>query len=222
MRGPLSGRTAIVTGAGYAIGAATSCALSDAGASVVLAARDGRALRSLAADIGSAGGHAVAVPTDITNPVSVRRLVEQTLGAFGRLDAAFNHAQVLGVSLAMKYEIPAMRRHGGGRVVNLARAAGTRAAVTELTRAAALDFADSGVRVNAVAAGPHDSAQDVAGAVVWLCSDGASLATGEILCLRTTDLPHPLRHNRDRLSDSAWSDDRKPSFGGPDVKTARR
>jgi NAD(P)-dependent dehydrogenase (short-subunit alcohol dehydrogenase family) len=168
----LSDRTAIVTGAGHGVGAAASCALSRAGASVVLAARDGRALEALAADISAAGGHAVAVPTDIANPVSVRRLVEQTLGAFGRLDAAVN---IDGISLAMRYEIPSMRR--GGRIVNLTPTA----AVTELTRTAALDFADSGVRINAVAAGPEASADDVADAVVWLCSDDASLVTGEAL-----------------------------------------
>jgi NAD(P)-dependent dehydrogenase (short-subunit alcohol dehydrogenase family) len=68
-----------------------------------------------------------------------------------------------------------MRR--GGRIVNLTPTA----AVTELTRTAALDFADSGVRINAVAAGPEASADDVADAVVWLCSDDASLVTGEAL-----------------------------------------
>ncbi|WP_220447462.1 SDR family NAD(P)-dependent oxidoreductase, partial [Nonomuraea deserti] len=89
----MSGRTAIVASAGHGIGhgaAAASCALSRAGASVVLAARDGQALAALAADLGAAGGQAVAVPTDLASPVSVRRLVEQTLGAFGRLDAACN------------------------------------------------------------------------------------------------------------------------------------
>jgi NAD(P)-dependent dehydrogenase (short-subunit alcohol dehydrogenase family) len=101
-RGALSGRAAIVTGAGRDVGAAASCALSRAGASVVLAARDGQALEELAADISSAGGHAVAVPTDLTNPMSMQRLVEQTLGAFGRLDAAFNNAHVREMSLAMK------------------------------------------------------------------------------------------------------------------------
>ncbi|MGP3956185.1 SDR family NAD(P)-dependent oxidoreductase [Nonomuraea sp. 3N208] len=158
----MSGRTAIVTGAGSGIGAAVSSALSRAGASVVLAARDGQALRELAADLGSAGGHAVAVPADLANPVSVRRLVEQTLGAFGRLDAAFNHGEVGEVALAMKYEIPSMRY--GGCIVNLAATAGAYAAVAELTRRVALDVACSGVRIDAVAAG---SEEDVATAVLW-------------------------------------------------------
>ncbi|MGP3917504.1 SDR family NAD(P)-dependent oxidoreductase [Nonomuraea sp. 10N515B] len=158
----MSGRTALVTGAGSAIGAAVSRALSRAGAGVVLTDRDGQALEALAADIGSAGGQAVAVPADLANPVSVRRLVEQTLGAFGRLDAAFNHAEVGEVALAMKYEVPSMRH--GGRVVNLAATAGAHTAVAELTRRVALDVAGSGVRIDAVAAG---SEEDVATAVVW-------------------------------------------------------
>jgi NAD(P)-dependent dehydrogenase (short-subunit alcohol dehydrogenase family) len=170
MRGTLSGRTAIVTGAGRGIGDAVSGALSRAGANVVLAGRDGQVLEALAAEINSAGGHAVAVPTELTNPVSVRRLAEQTLGAFGRLDAVVNNAEV---SLAM---IPSMRR--GGRVVNVVT--GDTQAVIELTRTAALDFAGSGVRINAVAAGPHGSAEDVANAVVWLCSDSATLVSGEV------------------------------------------
>ncbi len=44
-------------------------------------------VEELVAEIGSAGGHAVAVPTDFSNPVAVWRLVEQARGAFGRLDA---------------------------------------------------------------------------------------------------------------------------------------
>jgi hypothetical protein len=159
-RGALSGRTALVTGAGRGAGAAASRALSLSGASVILAARDAHALAVLVAKISAAGGHAVAVPTDLTNPVSVRRLVEQTLGAFGRLDAAFN-AEVPSVSLAMRYEIPPMRRAGGGHIVNLAPTPAT----LELTRAAAVDLTGCGVRIDAVTG----SAAEVAEAVVRLC-----------------------------------------------------
>ena len=177
-RAPLSGRTAIVTGAGHCTGAAVSRALSRAGASVVLAASDAPALEALAADISSAGGHAVAVPTDLTNPVSVQRLIEQTLGAFGRLDAAFNNGPA---SLAMRYEIPSMRRTGGGRIVNLAPTTDTQA--VELTRTTALNFANTGVQINAVTAEPHATADDVANAIVWLCSDNTTLLAGEVLYL---------------------------------------
>jgi glycine/D-amino acid oxidase-like deaminating enzyme len=156
----LPGRIAIVTGADRGIGAATSYALSRAGASVVLASHDTHAIETLAVKIASSGGHAVAVPTDVTNPLSVRRLIEQTLGAFGRLDAAFNDLPPDAVALAMKYEIPPMARARSGHIVNLAPAPD----VVELPT-------DSGVRIHTVAIGPNDNADDIANAVVLLCSD---------------------------------------------------
>ncbi|WP_346111482.1 SDR family NAD(P)-dependent oxidoreductase, partial [Nonomuraea maheshkhaliensis] len=93
-REPLRGRTVLVTCAGPCggAGAAVAWALSRAGAGVVLAAADTGPLEEQAARIGAAGGHAIAVRTDLTDQVAVRRLVEQTLGAFGRHDAACNDA----------------------------------------------------------------------------------------------------------------------------------
>ncbi len=136
---PLAGRVAIVVGASRGIGAATSRALSRAGAAVVVAARSEQALSALAEQITAGDGRALAVPTDVTDPASVRRLVEQTLGAYGRLDAAVNNAaaggrrptplaevaiedydtelsvSLRGVFLAMKYEIPAMLEGAAAR-----------------------------------------------------------------------------------------------------------
>ncbi|MEV0830138.1 SDR family oxidoreductase [Nonomuraea rubra] len=173
------------------IAAAVARALSGAGAGVVLAGPEGPALAALAAGINAAGGQAVAVPADVADPVSVRRLVEQTLGAFGRLDAAVNHpvnhAGTRAVSVAMASQIPAMRRSGaGGRIVNVTPSAGPRAAATiDLTRAAARDHAGSGVLINAVAVGPGAGAEEVAAAVLRLCLDDATPATGE-----TWHVPH--------------------------------
>lgn len=179
IRGVLSERTAIVTGIGHGPAAAASRALSRAGASVVLASGDLRALDALAAEIAAEGGNAVAVATDLANPVSVRRLVEQTLGAFGHLDAALNSGPSHEIAIAMKYQIPPMWRSGGGRIVNLAPTAAAAPAVIELTRTAAPDFGMSRVRVNAVSPGPGEDAERVAGTIVWLCSDDAAPATGE-------------------------------------------
>jgi len=97
-------------------------------------------------------------------PVAVRRLVEQVLGAYGRLDLAVNDTAGPEVSLAMRYEVAAMRRTGGGRIVNVAPTA----EMIELTRLAAAEFAGSGIRINAVAGG----ADEVADAVVRLCTAG--------------------------------------------------
>ncbi len=241
MNGSLAGRVALVTGASRGIGAATAWALSRAGASVVLAARDEQALSDVADKITAAGGRSLVVTTDVTDPVSVRRLVEQTLGAYGRLDAAVNNAagdhrptplaevaiedfdnelavSLRGVFLAMRYEIPAMLDTGGGSIVNMASTAGLEAVgglagyvsskfgVVGLTRTAALDYADRGIRVNALAPGPiltetleraGQQAQErtagslpmrrlgrpeeVAGAAVWLCSAQSSFVTGATL-----------------------------------------
>ena len=91
-RPTLEGRAAIITGASRGIGAATARAFVAAGAAVALAARDGAALAALADELSSNGGRAIAVPTDVADPASVERLVDQAVDAFGRLDLAFNNA----------------------------------------------------------------------------------------------------------------------------------
>jgi NAD(P)-dependent dehydrogenase (short-subunit alcohol dehydrogenase family) len=144
----LEGRVAIITGASRGIGAATSRAFAAAGAAVALAARDEAALASLADQLFAGGGRAIAVPTDVADPASVERLVDRTVGAFGRLDLAFNNAAgggqrptpladlpvdaydsaiaitLRGVFLSMRYEIPAMLEAGGGVIINMSSTAG--------------------------------------------------------------------------------------------------
>src|SRR5437016_13097498 len=77
--GLLNGKVAIITGASRGIGAASARIFAASGAKVVLAARDAGAIATLANDILSKGDQAVAVPTDISDPISVVRLVQQTL-----------------------------------------------------------------------------------------------------------------------------------------------
>jgi NAD(P)-dependent dehydrogenase (short-subunit alcohol dehydrogenase family) len=242
-RPPLDGKVALVAGASRGIGAVTARAFAQAGAAVVLAARDRQALDSVAESIRTAGGQALAVPTDVGDPASVEQLVKQAVGAFGRLDAAFNNAtdgpgpapladlepeefdrairsNIRGTFLGMKYEIQAMLRTGGGAIVNMASVAGLqgvanlagyvagKAGIIGLTKVAALDYADQGIRVNVLAPGPiltHHleaageeaqrlaglstpmrrvgRAEEVAATVVWLCSDQASFVTGVTLPL---------------------------------------
>jgi len=85
-------KTAIVTGAGSGIGRATALALLSEGYSVVLAGRRPEPLAGTVARAGPDGPRALAVPTDVTDPESVRALFETTKHAFGRLDLLFNNA----------------------------------------------------------------------------------------------------------------------------------
>jgi NAD(P)-dependent dehydrogenase (short-subunit alcohol dehydrogenase family) len=88
----MHGRVALIAGASKGIGAATAAAFADAGAAVVLAARDAAALETVTQQIKARGGQAIAIPVDVSDAGSVRNLVASTLDAYGRLDAAFNNA----------------------------------------------------------------------------------------------------------------------------------
>ena len=85
-------KTAIVTGAGSGIGRATALALLAEGYAVVLAGRRADALAETVALAGVAASRALAVPTDVTDPESVRALFATTKHTFGRLDLLFNNA----------------------------------------------------------------------------------------------------------------------------------
>ncbi len=88
----LSGRVAIVTGAGRGLGRHMALALARAGASVALAARTIPQLERVRAEIEAAGGTAIAVPTDVGVSSQVTTLIETTIERFGRLDVLVNNA----------------------------------------------------------------------------------------------------------------------------------
>jgi NAD(P)-dependent dehydrogenase (short-subunit alcohol dehydrogenase family) len=83
---------ALVTGAGSGIGKASSLALSAAGFATVLAGRRPDSLDAVAAEIDAAGGVALPVATDVSDPTSVDALFSKIVGRFGRLDVLFNNA----------------------------------------------------------------------------------------------------------------------------------
>ena len=186
--GQLSGKVAAVTGGASGIGEATVRRLVAEGAQVALADRDvGRGQR-VAAEIEASGGKALFVEAHVEREAEAAAFIQQTVQHFGQLNILVNNAGVrlyqtvleasteswdtiLGINLmgyvfCAKAAIPAMRRVGGGSIVNVASiravvAGGnmvqydtTKAAVTGLTRGLAMDHAAEGVRVNAVCPGP--------------------------------------------------------------------
>ena len=90
----MSAKVAIVTGAGSNIGQRTVLALLGEGYSVTLAGRRAEALEDTAAQAGEARSRTLLVPTDVTDPDSIKALFAKTKETFGRLDLLFNNAGV--------------------------------------------------------------------------------------------------------------------------------
>jgi short-subunit dehydrogenase len=143
----LRGRVAVVTGASSGIGAAAARALSQRGASVVLAARSADRLRTLEGELSSAGRRVLAVETDVSDAASVEAMIEKTVAAFGGLDVLVNNAglglsgrvaevraedlryvfevNVIGPLNCIQAALPRMR--SGGRIINVSSVVGKRA-----------------------------------------------------------------------------------------------
>ncbi|MBX3705477.1 MAG: glucose 1-dehydrogenase [Pseudomonadales bacterium] len=88
----LKGEVAVVTGAGRGIGEGIAKVLAGAGAAVVCAARRTDEIDRVAAEIVEAGGRAIAVTTDVTDPAALERLARAAIDGFGRLDIWVNNA----------------------------------------------------------------------------------------------------------------------------------
>src|ERR1700689_3780843 len=136
----LRGRVAIVTGAASGIGRASSLAFAREGAQVIAADLDEQGGKETVARIQAQGYEAFFIRTDVTSEVEVKRMVEETIHRWGRIDILFNNAGIVlaksleetteaewdrvisvnvkGAFLAIKHVAPHMRRNGGGAILN--------------------------------------------------------------------------------------------------------
>lgn len=144
---PLSGRVALVTGASQGIGAATALALADAGAHVVLTARDVKKLEGIEDAIHAAGGTATIAPVDLTESDGVARLAAAIASRWDKLDVlvmsaaylptltpvtqidAKQFSQAVTTNLLATQALlanfdPLLKRSGQGRVIGLTSSVG--------------------------------------------------------------------------------------------------
>lgn len=184
----LSGKAALVTGAGRGIGKEIAYELASAGAAVVVNfASSGQGALELVERIRSEGGEALAVQADISRVAEVRRLVDETVERFGKVDLLVNNAAIdptvdffavdepfwdrvvdtnqKGAFFCAQACATDMRKRGRGRIVNISSVHGqltmpnyavyaaTKGAMNALTRQLAIDLANYGITVNAVAPG---------------------------------------------------------------------
>lgn len=101
----LRDKVALVTGASQGIGRATSLALAEAGAKVVIAARSAEKLTSLVGEIAAAGGEAFALPMDVAEAGQVKNGFQQLLAKFSRLDILVNNAAITRDTLALRMKL---------------------------------------------------------------------------------------------------------------------
>ena len=183
-----SGQVAIVTGGAMGIGRAIVQALLAEGAKVVIADRDGAAEAATALD--NARNGVIGVACDVSSQGDTEAMANAALEAFGRIDVLVNNAgvysslkmtpfedltveewrrvldvNVIGQALATRAVAPAMRRQGGGSIVNVSSGTpfkgvpfmlhyvASKGAVNAMTKALAKELGAADIRVNAVAPG---------------------------------------------------------------------
>jgi NAD(P)-dependent dehydrogenase (short-subunit alcohol dehydrogenase family) len=243
------GKVVIVTGGSSGLGAAAALQFAREGAKVVIAARRSDKSQEVVRQIEAAGGTGLFIQTDVAKRADIEALVAGTVAKFGRLDCAVNNAGISGPALVpvaeieeenwdavmninlkavwmcMKYEIPAMLKHGKGAIVNVSSIYGfkpsdvghapycaSKFGVIGLSKTAAIDYAQQGIRVNVVSPGFTHSemvdaaaeavpevlkaavqrhsaqnrlgdAEEVAEAITWFCSDAARFVNGAVLAV---------------------------------------
>jgi NAD(P)-dependent dehydrogenase (short-subunit alcohol dehydrogenase family) len=187
----LQDKVALITGAGSGIGRETALLFVREGASIVVADVNDQAGEAVVAELLAAGGKAVYVHADVSKAVDAEGMVRAAEESFGKLDVLFNNAGIShandddaintdeavwdltmninlkGVFLGCKYGIPALRRAGGGAIINTASFVAVMGAATPqlaytaskggvlaMTRELAAIHARENIRVNALCPGP--------------------------------------------------------------------
>jgi NAD(P)-dependent dehydrogenase (short-subunit alcohol dehydrogenase family) len=191
MAGRLENKVALITGAGSGIGRESALLFSAEGAAVVVVDRDDNAGGTTVDAVRRAGGRAVYVHADVSRTDDCARMIATAEAEFGRLNVLFNNAGIMdsrdddavstdegvwdltmnvnakGVFLGCKHGIPALRRAGGGSIINTASFVAilgaatpqiaytaSKGAVLALTRELAVVHARENIRVNALCPGP--------------------------------------------------------------------
>lgn len=185
----LSGKVAIITGSTRGIGNAIAKVFAAYGCAVVITGRKQKTCDKAAAEIVAAGGKAIGVATEITNSEHRENLINKTVEKFGKVDILINNAGVGGKEgpileteenewdttmdadlkslffLSKLFAAQVKEQGTGGRIVNMASAAGikaakytsayacAKAAVIHLTKVMANEWARYGINVNSVAPG---------------------------------------------------------------------
>jgi len=146
MNNNIKGKVVVITGASSGLGEATARLLSAEGATVVLGARRVERLKSLANELTGKGGKALAVATDVTDRVQVKKLVDAAVQKFGRIDVMINNAGLMphsplerlkidewdrmidvnikGVLYGIAAALPYMKQQKAGHIINVSSVAG--------------------------------------------------------------------------------------------------
>ena len=180
----LKNKVALITGAASGMGESAARIFADEGARVMIADILENEGAAVAEAIKASGGDASFVALDVSNEEQWRSGIDATVATYGRLDILVNNAGLSGAVtdrmdveyfdrlmsvnargnfLGMKYAIPAMRKTGGGSIVNMSSMSGivgqefvhmgyngAKAAIRLMTKSAAVQYAKDGIRVNSV------------------------------------------------------------------------
>ena len=190
--GRLDGKVAIISGGARGQGATEAMMFAREGAKVVLGDVLDEEGKQVEAQINESGGQATYVHLDVTREDDWRSAVETAVDRYGKVDILVNNAGILirkgleettvedwdrimgvnakGVFLGTKQAIPAMRRAGGGSIINISSTVGlvgspngspsytaTKGAVRLFTKSTAIQYAKEGIRCNSVHPGPIDT-----------------------------------------------------------------